>query len=113
MLALPHWFNPVAWLAVRRFEEAAEWACDAAAADDSATEYARVLLQLGEAAPQPAYASSAGGRTLAARIRRVLAGPDSSRLAAEENLDRHGRPALGRRQPGAARPGGEAAERAT
>ena len=75
VLALPHWFNPVAWLAVRRFEEAAEWACDAAAADDSATDYARVLLQLGEAAPQPAYASSAGGRTLAARIRRVLAGP--------------------------------------
>jgi beta-lactamase regulating signal transducer with metallopeptidase domain len=28
LLALPHWFNPLAWLAVRRFDEAAEWACD-------------------------------------------------------------------------------------
>ena len=28
LLALPHWFNPCAWLAVRRFDEAAEWACD-------------------------------------------------------------------------------------
>jgi beta-lactamase regulating signal transducer with metallopeptidase domain len=26
ILALPHWFNPCAWLAVRRFDEAAEWA---------------------------------------------------------------------------------------
>ena len=28
LLMLPHWFNPLAWLAVRRFDEAAEWACD-------------------------------------------------------------------------------------
>ena len=31
LLMLPHWFNPLAWLAVRRFDEAAEWACDEAA----------------------------------------------------------------------------------
>ena len=28
LLALPHWFNPFAWLASRRFAECAEWACD-------------------------------------------------------------------------------------
>lgn len=31
VLALPQWFNPLVWLAIRRFDEAAEWACDAAA----------------------------------------------------------------------------------
>ncbi len=31
-LALPQWFNPLVWLAVRRFDEAAEWSCDADAA---------------------------------------------------------------------------------
>ena len=28
VLMLPHWFNPAAWWAVRRFDEAGEWACD-------------------------------------------------------------------------------------
>ena len=28
LLALPQWFNPLAWMAVRRFDECAEWACD-------------------------------------------------------------------------------------
>jgi protein involved in polysaccharide export with SLBB domain len=28
VLALPQWFNPLVWLAARRFDEAAEWACD-------------------------------------------------------------------------------------
>ena len=28
VLVLPQWFNPVAWMALRRFDEAAEWACD-------------------------------------------------------------------------------------
>ena len=51
LLALPHWFNPASWWAVRRFDEAAEWACDrAAAGDEAATEYARVLVRLGEVA---------------------------------------------------------------
>ena len=27
-LALPHWFNPFAWWAVRTFDECGEWACD-------------------------------------------------------------------------------------
>jgi protein involved in polysaccharide export with SLBB domain len=28
ILALPQWFNPLVWLAARRFDEAAEWHCD-------------------------------------------------------------------------------------
>ncbi len=77
LLALPHWFNPVAWLAVRRFEEAAEWACDRAAiADEPATEYAKLLVQLGQSPHALGYGSAARGRPLAARVRRVLAGKE-------------------------------------
>jgi beta-lactamase regulating signal transducer with metallopeptidase domain len=73
LVALPHWFNPMAWLAVRRFDEAAEWACDlAATAESPATAYAKALLQLGSGDRSPAYGSSARGRALAGRIRRLL-----------------------------------------
>ncbi len=73
-LAMPHWFNPIAWLAVRRFGEAAEWACDRAATSEApATVYAKALLRLGEMAAHASwYGSTAGGRTLATRIRRLL-----------------------------------------
>ena len=76
VLALPHWFNPFAWWAVRRFDEAAEWACDRAASGDHATTtYARALVRLGEVAGRHAsYSPAARGRPLAARIRRLLAG---------------------------------------
>jgi beta-lactamase regulating signal transducer with metallopeptidase domain len=76
VLALPHWFNPVSWAAVRRFDEAAEWACDSAATDEEpATRYARTLVRLGEMAVGPVpYGSAMRGRPLAARVRRVLSG---------------------------------------
>jgi len=50
LLALPHWFNPAAWWAVRRFDEAAEWACDEAAVvrGQRQTEFALTLLTLAE-----------------------------------------------------------------
>jgi len=75
VLALPHWFNPLAWYAVRRFDEAAEWACDRAATGDlQTTAYARALLRLGEISRrQAAYSPAAHGPPLAARIRRLLA----------------------------------------
>lgn len=81
-LALPHWFNPLAWLAARRFEDAAEWACDAIAAASQPASYAKALLQLGQCGPgQVAYGTAARGRTLASRIRRILSGAgDDSRL---------------------------------
>ena len=75
-LALPHWFNPVSWLALRRFDEAAEWACDLAASGDvPATDYAKVLVQLGQQPRGFGYGSAARGSYLARRVRRLLAGP--------------------------------------
>ena len=48
VLALPQWFNPTSWYCVRKFDEAAEWACDRAAlAEQPVTVYARALLRLG------------------------------------------------------------------
>lgn len=78
LVAMPHWFNPVAWIAVRRFDEVAEWACDEWLAESDPHQvpgYARVLLQLVEMeSPQLGFAS-AGGASLAQRIRRLLTKP--------------------------------------
>lgn len=73
VLALPHWFNPVAWLAVRRFDDAAEWACDRAAMASEPTSYAAMLLRLGELAGTRAkFGSAMSNRPLTTRIRRLL-----------------------------------------
>ena len=50
LLALPHWFNPAAWRAVRMFEQAGEWSCDRAAAGPPAEriDYLRALQRLVE-----------------------------------------------------------------
>jgi beta-lactamase regulating signal transducer with metallopeptidase domain len=76
LLVLPHWFNPLAWLAVRRFDEAAEWACDEAAkgADSQGCRaYAAALLQLDAACgPRPSYHAAASGRGLSVRVQRLL-----------------------------------------
>ena len=76
LLILPHWFNPFAWWAIRKFDEAAEWACDQQAAGTDrayATDYARALLRLGDASYTPAvYSPAARGHGLAVRIRRLL-----------------------------------------
>jgi beta-lactamase regulating signal transducer with metallopeptidase domain len=76
LLALPHWFNPTAWWAARKFEEAAEWACDRAAAGgdgEQAVEYARTLVRLGAPLAQRfAWGPSAGGHGLSVRVRRIL-----------------------------------------
>jgi beta-lactamase regulating signal transducer with metallopeptidase domain/protein involved in polysaccharide export with SLBB domain len=75
VLALPQWFNPLAWLAVRRFDEAAEWACDDAAAPSANDRlaFANSLLQSAEyaLAPYPASAPAARG-TLTRRIHRLV-----------------------------------------
>ncbi len=76
LLALPHWFNPLAWWAVRRFDEAAEWACDDAAlsvAGQTPPSFARTLLELGTVAAAPlSHSPAASGHCLARRIRRML-----------------------------------------
>ncbi|HEX4144666.1 MAG TPA: M56 family metallopeptidase [Pirellulales bacterium] len=80
VLMLPHWFNPAAWWAVRRFEEAGEWACDQSVLDYAPpSTYAQTLLKLGE---QVATAGSPGvaarGASLAVRIRRLLLSPTAT-----------------------------------
>ncbi|HXT58391.1 MAG TPA: M56 family metallopeptidase [Pirellulales bacterium] len=75
LLAAPHWFNPLAWRAVRRFDEAAEWACDALAprTEQERLEYAKVLLRLCRPARAGwPLAAAAGGRVMTARLARLL-----------------------------------------
>ena len=75
-IAIPHWFNPFAWLAVRRFEEAAEWACDQAVGNDNHLEktgFARALLSLSTS--NPTYLLGASGMAtsnLSIRVQRLL-----------------------------------------
>lgn len=77
LLVLPQWFNPLAWWAVRRYEECAEWACDdlaLGAEPEEAFDYARTLLALGEesmAAPALPHVAARGG-AMSARIKRLL-----------------------------------------
>jgi hypothetical protein len=75
-LALPHWFNPLVWHCVRRFDECAEWACDEAArrgAPEHVPDYARALLQLVQRA-EPVFFATRAAREhgLSHRIRRLL-----------------------------------------
>ncbi|HLA84977.1 MAG TPA: polysaccharide biosynthesis/export family protein [Thermoguttaceae bacterium] len=75
LAALPHWFNPVAWRAVRRFDEAAEWACDeaAVAGERKHTDYARTLLALAESSLGGGSCHPAMSRwNLTARVQRLL-----------------------------------------
>lgn len=76
LLAIPHWFNPLAWWLVKQFDQCAEWACDDAArkaAPDHLSDFARALLQLGNLSEKRLLVS-AGARThgLSFRIRRLL-----------------------------------------
>jgi beta-lactamase regulating signal transducer with metallopeptidase domain len=76
VLALPHWFNPLAWHIVRRFDECAEWACDEAARrafPEHVPDYARALLQLVDRAEPVFFATRAArAQGLSFRIRRLL-----------------------------------------
>jgi beta-lactamase regulating signal transducer with metallopeptidase domain len=75
-LAAPHWFNPLAHLAIRKLDEAAEWSCDDAATGGDATRQialSKTLLGLSETPGIPgAMQAAIGGRALAVRIRRLL-----------------------------------------
>jgi beta-lactamase regulating signal transducer with metallopeptidase domain/peroxiredoxin/outer membrane lipoprotein-sorting protein len=80
LLALPHWFNPLSWWAVRKFEECTEWLCDGAAANAAAgastIEYARALIQLGSSRfPQTSGVGAAQGSRLFHRIQRLISSP--------------------------------------
>ncbi len=76
VLALPHWFNPIAHLAVHRVEEAAERLCDRAAFGvrrEGVFEFAKTLLLLHENAPTQFVArQSIFGRGLKHRVACLL-----------------------------------------
>lgn len=79
VLAMIHWFNPIAWWSARQFEEAAEWDCDQRLAKRGKTfvrHYAGALLAL--AAPSrftPVGVSLARGAAISPRIRRLTRAP--------------------------------------
>lgn len=82
LLGLPHWFNPFAWLAVRRFEEAAEWACDEAATKSSietGCEFAELLISLTKKSGfQPVVAGQplTSNKSIKERIARLVQSDD-------------------------------------
>ncbi len=76
ILALPHWFNPMAWLVIRRFDASIELACDDTArgnSEDERLHYAKALYSLAEIDRQPLpFVPAATGGSLSLRIRRLL-----------------------------------------
>ncbi len=77
ILALPQWFNPLAWQAVRRFDEAAEWACDdlvmQGTNSTSRAVYPSALLSLAKSQPAGVpYSVAASNGDLSTRIRRLV-----------------------------------------
>lgn len=73
--ATVHWFNPMAWMAVRKLEETAEWLCDERIARDRprlVPAYARAMLHLAEPEGSRLGLSAAGGAPLSIRLRRLL-----------------------------------------
>lgn len=82
LIAAVHWFNPLAWFAVRRLEDSIEWTCDRivlASKPDASVHYAKALLSLGSNSSVPTtWASAVFGGGLAARIRRVVSADTAS-----------------------------------
>lgn len=81
LLALVQWYNPLIWLSVRRFDEAAEWSCDEAAFSDDFRRlpiFAEALLKLcdwareHEREVQGALQPGLGGQTQSIRISRLV-----------------------------------------
>ncbi|MBA3482770.1 MAG: hypothetical protein H0T51_13240 [Pirellulales bacterium] len=93
VLALPQWFNPLARLAVRRFDEAGEWACDdaAAGAAGGSIAFANSLLRAAEfaSAELPGSLAASGG-VLSRRIHRLV----TPRFKEESKMKRYAVPLL-------------------
>ncbi|MGL6194579.1 MAG: M56 family metallopeptidase, partial [Thermoguttaceae bacterium] len=92
LLALPQWFNPLTWRAVRRFDEAAEWACDEWAIggdQDNLSIFAEALVTFSELASTreaAAFQSAfAGKRKPSIRISRLVELADNT-LNKENNI---------------------------
>lgn len=79
LLAIPQWFNPGVWWAVRRFDEAGEWACDELVmrrAEAEGLDYPAALLQVAEFSTHTVpWGTAAYGGRLSQRIQRLLTSP--------------------------------------
>lgn len=79
LLALPQWFNPGAWWAVRMFGQCGERLCDQEAAGEAAErlEFARALTQLAALRhPVHAVGACAHSHPLVCRVQCLLESPD-------------------------------------
>ena len=80
LIVWPQWFNPLAWHALNRFDECAEWSCDETllrVAPRDVAEYAKALLAMvefpsGLSGRAPFAARAANGSSVSYRIRRLL-----------------------------------------
>ncbi len=76
LIVLLHWFNPIAHLAVRRFEEAGEWRCDAEAFgrdEEGTVDFAKTLLLFRDTATVAAVCRSAFcGNNVINRAKRLI-----------------------------------------
>ncbi len=76
LLTIPHWFNPLAWIALHRFADAAELACDDAAhgrTERGVAEYCQALILLQGSGPhRTAFGHSVQGRNISDRISRLV-----------------------------------------
>lgn len=78
IVASLHWFNPVGWFAIRKFEEAAEWRCDAEAfarSEKGAADFAETLLAFRDTVPLAGLyrvAFVTKGRKLINRLERLI-----------------------------------------
>jgi len=81
LLSLVHWFNPCAWLARIRFDDAAEWACDEAAhgyTETGIASYAKALIaihesnRLQQAAHRAILGRAIQGKSFSERIHRLI-----------------------------------------
>jgi beta-lactamase regulating signal transducer with metallopeptidase domain len=80
LLAVPQWFNPGAWWAVRMFDQCGERSCDqqAAASPAERLEFARALTELaGLRRPVHAVGACAHSHPLVCRVRCLLKSPDT------------------------------------
>ena len=70
-----HWFNPLAWFAVQKTDEAIEWRCDAAAFGqmrNGAARFAESILTLHDSVPSIAlYQRAFGGPDMVSRVRQL------------------------------------------
>ena len=77
-LAVLHWFNPLAWLAMSKFEEATEWSCDVAAFGNhpkGELHFAESILALHDVTPSitlKPYTFSGGKLTQRARLLKAI-----------------------------------------